>query len=134
MDGEESSSEDYAETATTHSPAPSITQDPVSRQREAELLLDCFPKARQVLLAPLWEAGTSNEFGACFVVSLRESPMFLSEREPAFLRAFLNNVSIECSRVTMAAANRQKGDFISSISHVCPSLLNLRVTRCTFGS
>jgi hypothetical protein len=44
--------------------------------------------------------------------------MFLSEREPAFLRAFLNNVSIECSRVTMAAANRQKGDFISSISHV----------------
>ena len=95
-----------------------MLMDPVSRRKEAQKILEYFPRARQVLFAPLWEAGTSNEMATCFVVSLRESPVFRSDKEPAFVHAFLNSVSVECSRVTIAAANRQKGDFISSISHV----------------
>lgn len=120
LDGDESSYEDNRESFRSTA----ILVDLASRKKEAKTILEYFPRARQVLFAPLWEAGSTNEMAACFVVSLRESPVFRSDKEPAFVHAFLNSVSVECSRVTIAAANRQKGDFISSISHELRSPLH----------
>ncbi|ESZ99161.1 M4GK, histidine kinase-group I protein [Sclerotinia borealis F-4128] len=87
------------------------------RKTDRSILKQCFPDAREVLFAPLSEAGTGLPIAACFSVSLRDIAIFTSDTEKAFVRGFLNSVSIEYNRISIAAADRQKGDFISSISH-----------------
>lgn len=93
-------------------------QDHRVRKSDRSIVRQCFPDAREVLFAPLSEAGTGLPIVACFAVSLRDIAIFTSDTEKAFVRGFLNSVSIEYNRISIAAANRQKGDFISSISHV----------------
>ena len=85
---------------------------------ETRFLVQCFPGARQILYAPLFNVEKSIHVAACFCVLLSPTPIFTPELELSFLRAFMNNVSVACNRSSMAAANRLKGDFISSISHV----------------
>ncbi|TGO54764.1 hypothetical protein BCON_0102g00210 [Botryotinia convoluta] len=91
---------------------------------DRSILKQCFPDAREVLFAPLSEAGTGLPIVACFAVSLRDIAIFTSDTEKAFVRGFLNSVSIEYNRISIAAADRQKGDFISSISHELRSPLH----------
>lgn len=93
------------------------------RKSDRGILKQCFPNAREVLFAPLSEAGTGLPIVACFAVSLRDIAIFTSDTEKAFVRGFLNSVSIEYNRTSIAAANRQKADFISSISHVGDAIL-----------
>ena len=85
---------------------------------ETRFLTQCFPGARQILYSPLFNVEKSIYVSACFCVCLEATPIFTAELELSFLRAFMNNVSVACNRSSMAAANRLKGDFISSISHV----------------
>ncbi|KAM0126800.1 hypothetical protein ACHAO1_009888 [Botrytis cinerea] len=92
-------------------------QDHRVRKSDRSIVRQCFPDAREVLFAPLSEAGTGLPIVACFAVSLRDIAIFTSDTEKAFVRGFLNSVSIEYNRISIAAADRQKGDFISSISH-----------------
>ncbi|KAB8301294.1 hypothetical protein EYC80_003176 [Monilinia laxa] len=94
------------------------------RKTDRSILKHCFPDAREVLFAPLSEAGTGLPISACFAVSLRDIAIFTSDTEKAFVRGFLNSVSIEYNRISIAAADRQKGDFISSISHELRSPLH----------
>ncbi|KAG4027398.1 hypothetical protein MFRU_030g00340 [Monilinia fructicola] len=94
------------------------------RKTDRSILKHCFPDAREVLFAPLSEAGTGLPIAACFAVSLRDIAIFTSDTEKAFVRGFLNSVSIEYNRISIAAADRQKGDFISSISHELRSPLH----------
>ncbi|QSZ33642.1 hypothetical protein DSL72_005210 [Monilinia vaccinii-corymbosi] len=91
--------------------------NPRVRKTDRSILKQCFPDAQEVLFAPLSEAGTGLPIAACFAVSLRDIAIFTSDTEKAFVRGFLNSVSIEYNRISIAAADRQKGDFISSISH-----------------
>jgi hypothetical protein len=91
---------------------------PSPKKRARNIIRECFPGAREVLFAPLLEADTGTPIAGCFAVSLQELPVFTSDSEKAFVRGFLNSVSIEYNRISIAAADRQKGDFISSISHV----------------
>ncbi|KAK6594418.1 sensor histidine kinase response regulator (hsp90-like protein) [Botrytis cinerea] len=99
-------------------------QDHRVRKSDRSIVRQCFPDAREVLFAPLSEAGTGLPIVACFAVSLRDIAIFTSDTEKAFVRGFLNSVSIEYNRISIAAADRQKGDFISSISHELRSPLH----------
>ncbi|APA06225.1 hypothetical protein sscle_01g009950 [Sclerotinia sclerotiorum 1980 UF-70] len=94
------------------------------RKTDRSIMKRCFPDAREVLFAPLSEAGTGLPIVACFAVSLRDIAIFTSDTEKAFVRGFLNSVSIEYNRISIAAADRQKGNFISNISHELKSPLH----------
>ncbi|KAF7951161.1 uncharacterized protein EAE97_002712 [Botrytis byssoidea] len=94
------------------------------KRSDRSIVKQCFPDAREVLFAPLSEAGTGLPIVACFAVSLRDIAIFTSDTEKAFVRGFLNSVSIEYNRISIAAADRQKADFISSISHELRSPLH----------
>lgn len=89
----------------------------IPSKREWQALMACFPGARQVLYAPIHDSVTSSYISATFAVSLKEVPVFTTEIEVAFVKAFLNSVAAECDGVRVELENRQKGDFISSISH-----------------
>jgi len=86
-----------------------------------EFLMECFPGARQVLFAPLVDIDKGIQVAACFAISFHPMPVFTTASEIAFLRAFLNSVSVSVALANIAEADRQKGDFISSISHVRPA-------------
>jgi hypothetical protein len=90
--------------------------------KEAAFLMDCFPGVRKLLMSPLWDVEKSAHVAASFAVSFKPTPIFTEEVETGFMQAFMNSVSMAYSRANIAAANRQKGDFISSISHV--SIIN----------
>jgi signal transduction histidine kinase len=93
------------------------TYEKYSRIKEFEAVTSCFPGVRQILFAPIFDPATSNCIYASFAVSLREVPVFTTDIEVAYTRAFLNNVGVEWDRVTVSIADRTKGDFLSSISH-----------------
>ena len=118
MGSESSSEEDFSSQGAL--PQSTTTFPDIQRveAREIRYLMDCFPGAKQLIMAPLWDAENSRHIAACFAVSLNPAPVITAEVETSFIRAFLNSVSMACSRANIAAANRQKGDFISSISHV----------------
>jgi len=89
-DGAESSSEEEAGNLSTSSSSSGTSPDRISRRnREMTLLLGCFPGARQVLFAPLWEAGKTNELAACFAVSLQEETILRSEKDIVFVCIFI---------------------------------------------
>ena len=83
-----------------------------------EFLMECFPGARQILFAPLVDIDRGTQVAACFAISFHPTPVFTTTSEVSFLRAFLNSVSASVGLASAAEADRQKGDFISSISHV----------------
>lgn len=104
-------------------------------ETEGQMLKRSFPKARQILYAPLYDSSTQDSLASCFAISMREVPVFTvshamhlnanfhtyiheSNIEVAFVRAFVNSVATECSRVNALIAVQKKSDFISSISHV----------------
>lgn len=49
--------------------------------------------------------------------SLSAVPVFSVDNEIPYLSAFTNSVMVEINRLDAIAANKVKGDFISSISH-----------------
>lgn len=87
------------------------------RIKEFKAITACFPGVRQILFAPIFDPATFDCICASFAVSLHEVPVFTTDIEVAFARAFLNNVAVEWDRVTVSIADRTKSDFLSSISH-----------------
>jgi hypothetical protein len=96
------------------------TREPRAPSKEAAALMSCFHGARQILYAPIYDLQTSKSICATFAVSMQEVPAFTIEIEVAWIRSFVNNVAVEWDRVSVTTADRQKGDFLSSISHVRP--------------
>jgi hypothetical protein len=72
-------------------------------QLESETLKSCFPGVRQVLYAPVYDAATACCICAFFAVSVREVPVFTTDVELAFIRAFLNNVAVVCLRFSFSS-------------------------------
>lgn len=68
--------------------------------REAKFILDCFPGVKQILFAPLLDVETAAHVAVCFAISFEPIPAFSTEVEIAFLRGFLNSVSMACSRAS----------------------------------
>lgn len=94
------------------------------RQAEADLLAQYFPNVRQLLLAPLWDPSTAEWSGGCFCFSTTVRQIFSMDAELSFLMTFGNSVMAEANRLAYIAAERQKGDFIGSISHELRSPLH----------
>ncbi|KAI9811682.1 MAG: hypothetical protein M1832_000716 [Thelocarpon impressellum] len=91
---------------------------------EAQRLLLCFPGAKSILFAPVCDSSGSGWMAGCFAWSRRDSPVMTNGVDLAYLRAFMNSVGAEISRITKLADDRQSTSFISSISHELRSPLH----------
>lgn len=96
----------------------------VSRKTESTRSLDdesylrsVFPKARSLVLYPLWDPHRDRWFASAVVWSSDPKRVFTSEQELSYLAAFSNSVMAEVARLDTKLADAAKADFISSISH-----------------
>lgn len=94
------------------------------RASEATQLAKYFPGASQVLFVPLWNAATSQWYAGCFCWSCTETQIFSPTVELASIMGFGYSIMAELSRLESIIADRQKGDFIGSISHELRSPLH----------
>lgn len=96
----------------------------VSKKSESMRSLDdeaylrtVFPRARSLVLYPLWDPHRDRWFASAFVWSSDPKRVFTSEQELSYLAAFSNSVMAEVARLDTKLADAAKADFISSISH-----------------
>lgn len=103
------------------------TSKPVAKRRKAAentMLNKYFPSATQIIFVPLWNAVNSQWFSGCFCWTTVETQVFTSAVELSSVLGFGSSVMAEYSRVESLIADRQKGDFIGSISHELRSPLH----------
>ena len=84
---------------------------------EAMILQNHFPGVRQLIFSGLWDASSSRWFTGGFAWTTSSRQVFSRDTELSFFIAFGNSVMAEVSRLGSIAADRQKADFIGSISH-----------------
>lgn len=94
------------------------------KQIEMDALRKAFPSALQVLFAPLWDASTGSFAHACFVATTLHTRSFSSTVELPFLNSFCSTLMAECSRLDTMVADKQKSDFVGTISHEMRSPLH----------
>ncbi|KAJ5154619.1 CheY-like superfamily [Penicillium coprophilum] len=117
-------------TSTSSRSPPSVTAQPsksVRKRRKAaenSILNQYFPNAAQIMFVPLWNAVSSQWFGGCFCWSTVETQVFTTSVELSSVLGFSSSIMAEYSRVESLIADRQKGDFIGSISHELRSPLH----------
>ena len=87
------------------------------KQIEAMLLQKHFPGVRQLIFSGLWDASSSRWFAGGFAWTTSSRQIFSRETELTYFMASGNNIMAEVSRLASIAADRQKADFIGSISH-----------------
>ncbi|KAJ5118910.1 hypothetical protein N7448_010617 [Penicillium atrosanguineum] len=91
---------------------------------ENSMLNQYFPGATQIMFVPLWNAVSSQWFAGCFCWTTVETQVFTSAVEVSSVLGFGSSIMAEYSRVESLIADRQKGDFIGSISHELRSPLH----------
>ncbi|KAJ6028023.1 hypothetical protein N7540_003599 [Penicillium herquei] len=94
------------------------------KSKENHFLNLYFPGATQVMFVPLWNAANSQWFGGCFCWNNIESDVFDPSVELSSLLSFGSSIMVECSRVESLISDRQKADFLGSISHELRSPLH----------
>lgn len=94
------------------------------KQLEFKALRAAFPSAGQVLFAPLWNATTGSFSYACFVATALDTRSFSPSVELPFLNSFCSTLMAECSRLDTMMADKQKSDFVGTISHEMRSPLH----------
>jgi len=93
------------------------------RRNEERAVRAVFPASRQVLFTPIWDANAGSFAHAVFVsASLETRPISLQEL--SFLNSFCSTVMDECSRLDTMKADKQKSDFVGTISHEMRSPLH----------
>lgn len=107
-------------------PAVDVTKPLGKRRKAAEnsMLNQYFPNATQIMFVPLWNAVNSQWFGGCFCWTTVETQVFSTAVELSSVLGFGSSIMAEYSRVESLIADRQKGDFIGSISHELRSPLH----------
>jgi signal transduction histidine kinase len=103
---------------------PAKRPDSARSQEDDDLLREVFPKARSLVLYPLWDAHRDRWFAGAILWSSDPMRVFTSEQELSFLAAFSNSIMAETARLDIKLADAAKGDFISSISHELRSPLH----------
>lgn len=83
---------------------------------ENKLLNLYFPNACQVLFVPLWNAANSQWFAGCFCWNTVETRVFSPSVEMSSVLGFSSSIMAEYSRIQSLISDRQKSDFIGSIS------------------
>ena len=103
----------------------------VSRKSESTRSLDdeaylrsVFPRARSLVLYPLWDPHRDRWFASAIIWSSDPMRVFTSEQELSYLAAFSNSLMAEVARLDTKLADAAKADFISSISHELRSPLH----------
>ncbi|KOS46657.1 hypothetical protein ACN38_g2393 [Penicillium nordicum] len=95
-----------------------------SKTSETSKLNKFFPDASQVIFVPLWNATDTQWFAGCFCWTSQPTRVFSPAVDLSSVYAFGSSIMTEYSRVESVIADRQKGDFISSISHELRSPLH----------
>ncbi|KAJ5995695.1 hypothetical protein N7481_002672 [Penicillium waksmanii] len=95
-----------------------------SRTFEANKLKAYFPDASQVMFVPLWNATNMRWLAGCFSWTPQSTRVFSRAVDLSSMFGFASSVMTEYSRMESIVADRQKGDFISSISHELRSPLH----------
>ena len=117
-DGSLSSSEEEPLSPRERTTSESSRQIRTNRKQiEAMLLQAHFPGVRQLIFSGLWDASSSRWFAGGFAWTTSSRQIFSRETELTFFMASGNNIMAEVSRLASIAADRQKADFIGSISH-----------------
>ncbi|OAP60405.1 hypothetical protein AYL99_05407 [Fonsecaea erecta] len=120
-----SSSEDDKESSRRHRSSPDQSRMHSHRKRlEVKAIRTAFPCAGQVLFTPLWDATTGSFAYGCFVATALETRSFNSSIELPFLNSFCSTLMAECSRLDTMIADKQKSDFVGTISHEMRSPLH----------
>jgi signal transduction histidine kinase len=76
-----------------------------------------FSGANTVAFFPLWDFQQTRWFAGCFAWTKDIGRAFADDKDLTYLAAFNNSVMAEVSRLDLRAADREKADFISSVSH-----------------
>jgi hypothetical protein len=120
-DGQQSSS-DSEDSSPTREGRPRSRDQVVSKApkkwklKETAMLNRYFPGATQVLFVPLWNAADSQWFGGYFCWNHDESNVFDPSVELSSLLGFGSSIMADCNRVESLISDRQKADFLGSIS------------------
>ncbi|KAF1931405.1 uncharacterized protein M421DRAFT_99245 [Didymella exigua CBS 183.55] len=93
-------------------------------QDDENFLRSVFPRAKSLVLYPLWDSHRDRWFASAVIWSSDPMRVFTSEQELSFLAAFSNSVMAEVARLDTKLADAAKADFISSISHELRSPLH----------
>lgn len=129
-DDDDHNSHNTAPTPSYRSPPgfpPIDVKKPTGKRRKAAentMLNKYFPEATQIMFVPLWNAVNSQWFAGCFCWINVETQVFSSAVELSSVLGFGSSIMAEYSRVESLIADRQKGDFIGSISHELRSPLH----------
>ncbi|GAB1207557.1 hypothetical protein APSETT445_006277 [Aspergillus pseudonomiae] len=76
-----------------------------------------FSEATSIAFFPLWDFQQNKWFAGCFAWTKDPGRLFAESTDLTYLAAFNNSVMAEVSRLDLRAADREKADFISSVSH-----------------
>ena len=94
------------------------------RKAEVATLKSALPQARQILFAPLFEAGLSRAIAGCFAFTTDDTRILSAKAELGFIKSFVNSVGAQVARINAIAADKSKNAFIGSISHELRSPLH----------
>ncbi|KAE8370276.1 hypothetical protein BDV27DRAFT_78715 [Aspergillus caelatus] len=87
-------------------------------------LMKVLPDARCIAIFPVWDFQRSRWFTVNLVWTDDPGRVLSEPKDLTYMAAFSNTVMAEVSRLDLEAADRAKGDFISSISHELRSPLH----------
>ncbi|KAL5341902.1 hypothetical protein BJX70DRAFT_357376 [Aspergillus crustosus] len=76
-----------------------------------------FSGSNSVAFFPLWDYQQTRWFAGCFIWTKDPRRAFTESKDLTYLAAFNNSVMAEVLRLDLRAADREKADFISSVSH-----------------
>lgn len=94
------------------------------RKIEKKILQSAFPDARQLLFAPIWSPSLGAFAHAVFVTIFLEVRSLSSSTDLSFINSFCSTLMAECSRIDTILADKQKDDFVGTISHEMRSPLH----------
>lgn len=98
--------------------------DSIKSAEDEQVLREVFPRARSLIIYPLWDAHRDRWFSSLMIWSSDPMRVFTHEQELSYLSAFSNSVMAEVARLDTRLADSAKADFISSISHELRSPLH----------
>ncbi|KAJ5295019.1 hypothetical protein PENANT_c037G00730 [Penicillium antarcticum] len=113
--------------------APNPSQPPLSvhpeslkslREKDLQSIRKNFPNATRIIFAPLWDSLNSRWFGGAFCWSRAETRVFSAHVDLGGLFGFGSSLMVEHSRIQSQESAKQKGDFISTMSHELRSPLH----------
>lgn len=94
------------------------------KARELQAMKEAFPHAKQVLFCPIWDSSIGAFSQAVFVSNSAQYVSLSPTIELSFLNSFCNSVAAERTRIDVLKADKQKSDFVGTISHEMRSPLH----------